>query len=122
MMEENEVVMDAEEKEQSEVVKVDLSQYIEGLKATREEMLTIVEKAKISQAILEEIAKESGVQFPYKWDVEEVGRLASSYIQQVDVDIEAFSKKAEEENSTEEEPEVTTPDEVKSLKELVEKL
>lgn len=99
---------------------VDMNMYIEGLKAVKDDVLSILEKSRTVEAMVGEIGKETEVEFPYMYEISEISRAANSFVQQVDVDIQAFEKKSAEDTMTSDSV-ATTPD-VTTLKQLVAKM
>lgn len=98
---------------------VDMNMYIEGLKAVKDDVLSILEKSRTVEAMVGEIGKETEVEFPYMYEISEISRAANSFVQQVDVDIQAFEKSAEDTMTSD--SVATTPD-VTTLKQLVAKM
>ncbi len=96
----------------------DVQTYIDGINIAKENMLAVVTKSKEAMALLKAMQEESKVEFPYIWYLDEVARSASEFVQQANVDIEAFELKLTEGEETEDEPE-TAPEAAKTLEQLV---
>ena len=79
-----------------------------------------MKKAQSAQALLNQVQEESGAEMVYKWQADEVIKLCNAFIGQVEVDLKAWTKKAEEGMEEEVPPEETPAEQVaKTIQELV---
>lgn len=99
---------------------MDKELYIAALQAAKDDVLDIIVKAKSAAEFLSEVQAETEGDFPYTWDLDEISRRANSFVQQVDVDIQAFERMASQGETQAETTTETKKDEViKSLTELL---
>lgn len=92
--------------------------YIEALTAIKEDVLGVLAKAREDESMIKMIQEESGVELPYVYELGEIARLANGLVQMLDVDIQAFEKKAGEGMSEETSAEEKAED-LNSLQKLV---